>query len=41
VVTKDVPDNVIVAGAPAKVVRRLLPFEEDPTRSIPAPAPAK
>ena len=39
VVTRDVPDNVIVAGSPAKIVRHLLPFEEDPTRAIPAPAP--
>jgi hypothetical protein len=29
-----------VAGSPAKIVRHLLPFEEDPTRAIPAPEPA-
>jgi serine O-acetyltransferase len=38
VVIRDVPDNVVVAGSPAKIVRRLLPFEQDHTRSIPAPA---
>lgn len=41
VVIKDVPDNVVVAGSPAKIVRRLLPFEQDRTRSIPAPAPVE
>lgn len=40
VVIRDVPDNTVVAGSPAKIVRYLLPFEDDPTRSIPAPAPA-
>jgi serine acetyltransferase len=41
VVTKDVPDNVVVAGSPARIIRHLLPFEEDWTRSVPAPAPAQ
>ena len=41
VVTKDVPDNVVVAGSPARIVRYLLPFDEDHTRSIPAPAPVE
>lgn len=36
VVTRDVPPNCIVAGSPAKVLRRLLPFDEDPTRTITA-----
>jgi hypothetical protein len=36
-----VPDNVIVAGSPAKIVRQLLPLLEDPTRAIPAPEPVQ
>lgn len=39
VVISDVPDNVVVAGSPARIVRYLLPFEEDRTRSIAAPTP--
>lgn len=38
VVRGDVPDNVVVVGAPARVVRRLVPYEEDPTRAVAAPA---
>lgn len=33
VVREDVAPNVMVAGAPAKVVRNLLPFEIDPARA--------
>ena len=33
VVRGDVPDNVVVIGSPAKVVRRLVPFEQDPSRA--------
>jgi hypothetical protein len=28
-----VPDDVVVLGSPAKVVRRLVPYEQDPTRA--------
>lgn len=38
VVRGDVEDNVVVIGSPAKVVRRLVPFEEDPSRATAAPA---
>lgn len=34
VVTADVPPDSVVAGSPARVVRRLLPFDQDPTRSL-------
>lgn len=37
VVRADVPDNVVVAGAPARVIRRLVPYEQDPTRATAAP----
>lgn len=37
VVTSDVPDNVVVAGSPARVVRRLVPYDEDPSRATSAP----
>lgn len=37
VVRADVPDNVIVAGAPARVIRQLVPYEQDPTRATAAP----
>jgi maltose O-acetyltransferase len=30
VVTKDVPDNVVVAGVPARIIRRLEPAAESP-----------
>lgn len=36
VVRGDVPDNVVVVGSPARVVRRLVPYDEDPTRATPA-----
>lgn len=36
VVRGDVPDNVVVVGAPARVVRTLVPYEEDPTRATAA-----
>jgi serine O-acetyltransferase len=37
VVRGDVPDNTVVAGAPARVIRRLVPYEQDPTRATAAP----
>lgn len=37
VVRSDVPDNVVVAGAPARVLRHLVPYEEDPSRATAAP----
>ncbi|KAA1427472.1 serine O-acetyltransferase [Nocardioides antri] len=36
VVRGDVPDNVVVAGAPARVIRRLVPYEQDPSRATAA-----
>ena len=33
VVRGDVPDDVVVIGSPAKVVRRLVPYEQDPSRA--------
>jgi serine O-acetyltransferase len=38
VVRGDVPDNVVVIGSPTKIVRRLVPFEQDPSRATAAPA---
>lgn len=37
VVTTDVPANAVVAGAPARVVRMLVPYEQDPSRATSAP----
>jgi serine O-acetyltransferase len=37
VVRGDVPDNVVVAGLPARQIRRLVPFAEDPTRATATP----
>lgn len=37
VVRGDVPDNVVVAGLPTRVIRHLVPFEDDPTRATAAP----
>ena len=38
VVRGDVPDDVVVIGSPTKIVRRLVPFEQDPSRATAAPA---
>lgn len=40
VVRTDVPDNVVVVGAPARVIRHLVPYEDDPTRATAAVEPA-
>ncbi|KAA1421459.1 serine acetyltransferase [Nocardioides humilatus] len=36
VVRGDVPANVVVIGSPAKIVRRLVPYEQDPSRATAA-----
>lgn len=36
VVTSDVPPDSVVAGSPARVVRRLQPYDQDPTRQLTA-----
>lgn len=40
VVTKDVPPDVVVAGSPARVLRHLLPFDQDPGRTVAGGGPA-
>ncbi len=38
VVRGDVPADVVVIGSPTKIVRRLVTFDEDPSRATAAPA---